>query len=67
MNTATAPDSVQVRQLRWADEARICARMMSSSEPWLTLQRSFEQCLDVLEDPSREARLTHSWMTIPGR
>jgi len=28
--------------------------MMSSSEPWLTLQRSFEQCLDVLEDPSRE-------------
>ena len=54
MSTAMAPDSVQVRQLRWAEEARICARMMSSSEPWVTLQRSFEQCMDLLEDPSRE-------------
>ena len=47
-------DSVNIRQLRWAEEARICARMMSSSEPWMTLERSFEQCLDLLENPSRE-------------
>jgi [ribosomal protein S18]-alanine N-acetyltransferase len=51
---APPADSVQIRQLRWAEEARNCARMMSSSEPWLTLQRSFEQCMELLEDPSRE-------------
>lgn len=51
---APPPDSVQVRQLRWAEEARICARMMSSSEPWLTLKRSFDECMDLFEDPSRE-------------
>jgi len=28
--------------------------MMSSSEPWLTLKRSFDECMDLLEDPSRE-------------
>ena len=49
-----APDRLQIRQLRWAEEARICARMMSGSEPWLTLRRSFEECLDLLEDPSKE-------------
>ena len=49
-----AQDAIQVRQLRWAEEARICARMMSSSEPWLTLERSFEECMDLLEDPSKE-------------
>src|SRR5262245_8720607 len=49
-----APASVEIRQLRWAEEARACARMMSSSEPWLTLQRSFDECMDLLEDPSRE-------------
>jgi ribosomal protein S18 acetylase RimI-like enzyme len=49
-----APGRVEIRQLRWAEEARICARMMSSSEPWLTLKRSFDECMDLLEDPSRE-------------
>lgn len=46
--------SLEIRQLRWAEEARICARMMSSSEPWLTLRRSFDECMELLEDPSRE-------------
>jgi ribosomal protein S18 acetylase RimI-like enzyme len=52
--TEAAPAAVEIRQLRWAEEARACARMMSSSEPWLTLKRSFDECLDLLEDPSRE-------------
>ena len=51
---APAAGSLEIRQLRWAEEARICARMMSSSEPWLTLRRSFDECMDLLEDPSRE-------------
>jgi ribosomal protein S18 acetylase RimI-like enzyme len=51
---ASAPDVVQIRQLRWAGEARVCARMMSDSEPWVTLQRSFDDCMELLEDPTRE-------------
>jgi [ribosomal protein S18]-alanine N-acetyltransferase len=52
--TEAAPAAVEIRQLRWAEEARACARMMSSSEPWLTLKRSFGDCMERLEDPSRE-------------
>ena len=28
--------------------------MMSDSEPWLTLKRSFDDCMELLEDPTRE-------------
>jgi [ribosomal protein S18]-alanine N-acetyltransferase len=35
-------------------DARACARMMASSEPWLTLGRSYESSLAIIQDPSRE-------------
>jgi ribosomal protein S18 acetylase RimI-like enzyme len=31
-----------------------CARMMSSSEPWITLNRSYERSLTIVSDPARE-------------
>ena len=31
-----------------------CARLMSRSEPWLTLQRSFESAVAALQDPGKE-------------
>jgi len=37
-----------------ADEARVCARMMAESEPWLTLGRSYDSALAIIQDPSRE-------------
>ena len=35
-------------------EAAACARMMSTSEPWLTIGRTYEECLALVLDPSRE-------------
>lgn len=35
-------------------EARACARMMADSEPWVTLGRSFESALAIIQDPTRE-------------
>ena len=35
-------------------EAEACARLMASSEPWLTLGRTYEASLAIIRDPSRE-------------
>ncbi|MCP4549896.1 MAG: GNAT family N-acetyltransferase [bacterium] len=35
-------------------EAGICARMMSTTEPWITLQRDFDSALEIMFDPERE-------------
>jgi ribosomal protein S18 acetylase RimI-like enzyme len=52
------PDDV--RRLAGADEAAACARMMATSEPWLTLGRSFEKALEILASPAKEV-----WV-VPG-
>ena len=31
-----------------------CARMMSSSEPWITLGRDYGRCVTIVSDPERE-------------
>jgi len=43
-----------IRSLSSDDEAHECARMMSSSEPWKTLGRGYEACLDRMRDESKE-------------
>jgi ribosomal-protein-alanine N-acetyltransferase len=35
-------------------EARTCAHLMATSEPWLTLGRSFDASLRIVMDPTRE-------------
>jgi ribosomal-protein-alanine N-acetyltransferase len=47
-------------------DARICAQMMASSEPWLTLGRSFEASLKVVSDPSREVYVARDEHGITG-
>ncbi len=41
---------VVIRQLAGDDEARQCADIMVTSEPWITLHRSMEQALQILAD-----------------
>lgn len=36
------------------DDARTCAAMMCSSDPWLTLGRAFDDCLRVVTDATCE-------------
>jgi ribosomal-protein-alanine N-acetyltransferase len=46
--------SVEIRRLQGADEAQKCALLMTHSEPWITLHRSYDDSLQILCDSSRE-------------
>ena len=48
---------VEIRKLQDASEAEGCAQVMSSSEPWITLRRSYKDSFKMLTDPSREIYL----------
>jgi ribosomal protein S18 acetylase RimI-like enzyme len=45
---------MNVHPLNSDAEARHCAQLMSSTEPWLTLGRDFEACLGIIRNPERE-------------
>jgi ribosomal-protein-alanine N-acetyltransferase len=43
-----------IRRLQGADEAQVCARWMANSEPWITLRRTYDESISMLNDPARE-------------
>src|SRR6266571_9154001 len=47
--------SVTIRPLGDDADARLCARLMAGSEPWITLGRDYEASLAILRDPTRES------------
>ena len=49
----TASEPV-IRALTSDDEARACAEIMSVSEPWRTLGRTYEESYRIVRDPARE-------------
>src|SRR5215472_2988806 len=52
------PDApLKIRRIATHDEADRCARMMSSSEPWITLDRDYAKSMDVLQRSDRESYL----------
>ena len=46
--------TVRFRALAHDAEARACATIMSTSDPWITLGRGFDTSLALLRDPARE-------------
>jgi ribosomal protein S18 acetylase RimI-like enzyme len=48
------------------EDARACARLMSSSEPWITLGRSYESSLAIVRDPTREVYLARDESGLAG-
>ena len=46
--------AIAIRTPRHAEELKICAHTMATSEPWLTLRRSYEQSFKLLSDASKE-------------
>lgn len=46
--------ALEVRRLEGEREAAACARMMASSEPWITLRRDAGAALAIVTDPGRE-------------
>lgn len=47
-------DTLAIRPLTADGEAEMCAALMASSEPWITLKRDYEASLRFLQDSSRE-------------
>ncbi len=51
------PPDLDVEPLADAADARECARMMASSEPWITLQRTADALVPVISDPVKDVHL----------
>lgn len=59
-------EKLDIRVLEHKHEARVCAELMANSEPWITLGRTYEKSLRLLQDPSREAYVAYHGETIVG-
>jgi len=46
--------NVEVRGAQTDDEKLACAHIMATSEPWITLGRTFDRCLATLHDDALE-------------
>jgi ribosomal-protein-alanine N-acetyltransferase len=47
-------ETLAIRPVGSAAEREACAKLMTESEPWRTLQRDFETALGLVSDPTRE-------------
>ncbi len=61
-----AAAQLSITPLADEEDARACARLMCSSEPWITLGRSFETSLTIVRDPTREVYLARDETGIAG-
>ena len=66
----SSPDSaatpISITPLSDEEDARRCARLMCSSEPWITLGRSYETSLAIVRDPTREVHLARDGSGLAG-
>jgi RimJ/RimL family protein N-acetyltransferase len=51
------PPDLLVEPIADGADVRACARMMASSEPWITLQRTEETLVPVISDPVKQVHL----------
>jgi ribosomal protein S18 acetylase RimI-like enzyme len=57
---------IGINKLQTSEEAEICARMMSGSEPYITLRRDYEASLKMISDPLREVYVARSSSELVG-
>ena len=50
----SANNILEIRALAHPSESEGCARMMADTDPWLTLGRTYDACLQVVGDQSKE-------------
>jgi [ribosomal protein S18]-alanine N-acetyltransferase len=50
---------LSIRALGSEQDAHLCAKLMSTSEPWVTLRRGYEESRKLVEDPSREVYVAY--------
>ena len=65
MDTSPLP-IVEIRPLASSVEAEACARLMATTEPWITLKRSYAASLAILQDPTREVYVACSGAGLAG-
>jgi len=53
-STRDRHDSLEIRRLQGVNEAHVCAQLMANSEPWITLRRTYDDSIVMLNDPVRE-------------
>ena len=57
---------VTIQPAQTAADHEACARMMSTSEPWITLARDFDRCLATVSDPGRELFVARAGADVVG-
>jgi ribosomal-protein-alanine N-acetyltransferase len=57
MSTGDDAIQIEIRQLQETAEVDTCARLMASSEPWVTLCRDYNASVKTLTDPAKEVYL----------
>ena len=62
----TNTGELTISPLQAEDDARTCARLMAASEPWITLGRSYQASLGIIQDPSREVYLARDEAGLAG-
>lgn len=60
------PAGLSLRPLTSAGEVEACARLMSTSEPWITLGRTYEASLEILRDEAKETYVARDGEEIAG-
>jgi ribosomal protein S18 acetylase RimI-like enzyme len=55
-----------IERLQNDDDARACAAMMCATDPWITIGRTFDECLAAVADPAREVWVAHEDGVVRG-
>ncbi|MFA6167696.1 MAG: GNAT family N-acetyltransferase [Gemmatimonadaceae bacterium] len=58
--------AVTIEPARDDADREACARMMSESDPWVTLGRDFARCLAAVSDPGRELYVARTGDVVAG-
>lgn len=59
-------DEIEIRPIDGAEEIETCARIMVSSEPWITLKRTYEDSVKMMGDERRETYVARAEDEIAG-
>ena len=54
MNRVVLLEKMEIVQTENTDDFKHCATLMSESEPWITLKRTYETSLKMISDPLKE-------------
>jgi len=57
---------VFIESARDLADREACARMMSESEPWITLHRAYDRSLAIVSDPARELYVARDGASVAG-